>query len=487
VRPNAPDVARSHSRRSSERPSAAIRKVPDAARRSNENANKDAASPNPRNASRNAVAPNAKAATSDRPVYRTRREAREAARAQARATREQRRAEQTQARVQSRVQARIQDRINARLARQNRRDAQNTATTGSISRAARTNTAAATIGRSFAGRHAAHAGWYRDWRRHRRAHGWYGPLYWPYAYDSLFANVFIPYDDYGEYAYDPFWDYGYGDIYAGIFSPYDYDDLLTTQAPAGERRYAAAPPQGTSETTAAVQQLQPMCGDDSKDVAGVPVDEIQKAVNPDEKQLAALDELGNASVKAAQIVKASCPADIAMTAPARIDDMKQRIDAMIEAVALVRKPLEDFYGMLSDEQKARFNAVGQREEDRRASDKSDRRGKDESLARTCGMTGATTWPQAQIERSVKPTSAQQKELDALRDAADQAAEQLKAACPSDAPATPVERLAAVEARLHAMHDAITAVQAPLKTFYGSLSDAQKAKFNAVGRSRSREG
>jgi hypothetical protein len=473
-------MARSRARRSSEPPSAAIRKVPEAAQPSN--AKTDAA----KAGATGTTGPNARAATSDRPVFRSRREAREAARAQARATREQRQAVRKQERIENRVQTRIQDRINARLARQNRRDAQN-ATTGSISRAARTNTTAATIGRSFAGRHAAHAGWYRDWRRHRRAHGWYGPLYWPYAYDSLFANVFIPYDDYGEYAYDPFWDYGYGDIYAGIFSPYDYDDLLTTQAPAGERRYAAAPPQGTSETTATVQQLQPMCGDDSKDVAGVPVDEIQKAVNPDEKQLAALDELGNASVKAAQIVKASCPADIALTAPARIDDMKQRIDAMIEAVALVRKPLEDFYGMLSDEQKARFNAVGQREEDRRAGDKSDRRGKDEGLARSCGMTGATSWPQAQIERSVKPTAAQQKDLDALRDAADRAAEQLKAACPTDAPATPVERLAAVEARLHAMHDAIAAVQAPLKTFYSSLSDAQKAKFNAVGRSRSREG
>jgi hypothetical protein len=57
------------------------------------------------------------------------------------------------------------------------------------------------------------------------------------------------------------------------------------------------------------------------------------------------------------------------------------------------------------------------------------------------------------------------------------------------PATPTERLAAVDARLHAMLDAITTVQAPLKEFYGSLNDAQKAQFNAVGRpgSRSRQG
>lgn len=426
-------------------------------------------------------------ATLHRPIFRSRREARAFDRAQARAARQQTQAARTQQVQASRVQARIQDRINARLARRNRLDPQRNAVTGSVARNARIGAAAGAVGAAFAGRHAAHAGWYRDWRRHRRAFGWYGPLYWPYAYDSLFANVFIPYDDYGEYAYDPFWDYGYGDIYAGMFSPYDYDDLLTTQAPVGERRYASAPPRGASETTAAIQQLAPMCGDDSRDVAGVPVDEIQKAVNPDEKQLAALDELGNASVKAAQIVKASCPADIALTAPARIDNMKQRIGAMIEAVDTVRKPLENFYGMLSDEQKARFNAVGQREENRTESRRGNRRDEDNGLARSCGMTSATQWPQAQIERSVKPTAAQQQSLDALRDAADKAAEQLKASCPADTPATPIERIAAIDARLHAMRDAVTAVQAPLKEFYGSLNDAQKAQFNAVGRARTRQG
>ena len=294
----------------------------------------------------------------------------------------------------------------------------------------------------------------------------------------MFANVFLPSDGYGYYDNDPFWDYGYGDIYAGLFSPYDYDDLLTTQAPAGERRYASAPPSGASETTAAIRQLQPLCGDDSKDVAGVPVDEIRNAVNPNERQTEALDALGNASVKAAQIVKASCPADIALTAPARIDDMKQRIDAMIEAVGTVRKPLEDFYGSLTDEQKARFNAIGQRDETKRDNNRS---GTDNGIARTCGISNAASWPQTQIERRVKPTSDQQASLDALRRATDDAAEKLKASCPTGEPATPIERLAAVDDRLHAMRDSVASVQAPLKQFYGSLSDAQKAQFNAVGR------
>ena len=55
-------------------------------------------------------------------------------------------------------------------------------------------------------------GWY--------GYGWYGPVFWPFAYDVLFADLFWP------WAYDyPFWDYGYPDIYGGLFWPYGYDDL----------------------------------------------------------------------------------------------------------------------------------------------------------------------------------------------------------------------------------------------------------------------
>ncbi len=304
-------------------------------------------------------------------------------------------------------------------------------------------------------------------------------MYWPYAYDSIFADVFLPYS----YADDSFWDYGYGDIYAGLFNPYGYDDLLTTQAPPGERRYASAPPAGASETTAAIRQLEPLCGDDSRDVAGVPVDDIQNAISPTDQQRAALDELGNASVKAAQIVKASCPSDIALTATGRLDNMKQRIEAMIEAVSTVRTPLVHFYTMLGDEQKARFNAIGDRDQARQ--DKQGRR--PGGIAQSCGMSAAAQWPEAQIERLVKPTEAQSLQLDALRQATEQAAANLKSACPTSQPATPSERLAAIDARLDAMLDAVNSVRKPLAEFYSGLSDAQKARFNAVGQRNSRQG
>ena len=38
--------------------------------------------------------------------------------------------------------------------------------------------------------------------------------------------------------------------------------------------------------------------------------------------------------------------------------MKQRLDAMLEAIKIVQPALEAFYGSLTDEQKAHFNQLG---------------------------------------------------------------------------------------------------------------------------------
>jgi hypothetical protein len=42
----------------------------------------------------------------------------------------------------------------------------------------------------------------------------------------------------------------------------------------------------------------------------------------------------------------------------RFDALAKRLDAMAAAVKTVRPALADFYGALTDEQKARFNMLG---------------------------------------------------------------------------------------------------------------------------------
>ena len=89
------------------------------------------------------------------------------------------------------------------------------------------------------------------------------------------------------------------------------------------------------------------------------------------------------------------------------------------------------------------------------------------------------WQQARIEKLVRPSEGQRVLLDTLHDAAEKAADMLKAACPAEPPASPPARLAALASRLETMLKAVRLVHAPLNDFYNSLSDEQKAQFNSI--------
>ncbi|WP_407176502.1 Spy/CpxP family protein refolding chaperone [Bradyrhizobium sp. STM 3562] len=309
---------------------------------------------------------------------------------------------------------------------------------------------------------AALAGWHggnigNGWWQHGNGfYGWVGPLFWPFAYYDIYDYT-IWGDGLG------FWDYGYPDIYAGIFAPYGYDDLSGYIAPpAHGRRHGRLP---------SVAQL---CGDDSREIADLPIDQIQEAVQPNDAQRAALDELANASVEAAQTIRASCPTQVVLTAPNRLAAMQHRIEAMIAAVGIVRPPLEKFYGLLSDEQKERFNALA---EDQRKAHPSQA-----SLTQNCASArpAAFQWPSSEIEARVHPNDMQRPALQVLADASSRATDMLKAACPPDEAVTPPARLAAAATRLETMLQALKLVRPALDNFYGTLSDEQKAQFEAIG-------
>ena len=114
---------------------------------------------------------------------------------------------------------------------------------------------------------------------------------------------YVYYAMWGDADYAPFWGYGYNDIYAGVFTPYGYDDLAGYLPPSGgDNQVGARQPPPTS---GAPDQLAQMCGEDNRDIAGLPIDQIQQAVQPNDAQRAALDDLANASAKAAQDIKAA--------------------------------------------------------------------------------------------------------------------------------------------------------------------------------------
>jgi LTXXQ motif family protein len=303
------------------------------------------------------------------------------------------------------------------------------------------------------------SGW---WRHGDGGYGWVGPLFWPFAIHDIY--------DYAVWADGiGLWAYGYPDIYAAIFAPYGRDDLAAYArlSPVGPRHRRIPPP----------QQL---CGGDSREIAGLLIDQIQQAMQPNEAQRASLDELANALISAAQMIRASCPTQTALTAPERLAVMQQRIEAMIKAESAVQQPLGNFYDLLDDDQEARLNAIA---EDRRKMSVANRA--TEASAQGCGaaQTAALQWPADEIEARLHPNDTQRAALKVLQDANAMAADILNAECQPEDATTPPARLDAVDGRLVAMLQAVNRVSAALEGFYATLSDEQKAQFEAIGQKR----
>jgi len=91
--------------------------------------------------------------------------------------------------------------------------------------------------------------------------------------------------------------------------------------------------------------------------ASVPLERIERAVQPDGAQRSALKNLQDAMSEAADLLSADCPTYRALTPVGRLQAMEQRLDATLRAVQTVQPALEKFYGSLGDEQKERFNRL----------------------------------------------------------------------------------------------------------------------------------
>lgn len=321
--------------------------------------------------------------------------------------------------------------------------------------------------RQFAANAAFHPFWHHNWWWHGGWYpyyhvGWLGPWFWPFAYGDFFYYALWP-DYYGYY--DPFWSYGYGDIYTAIFSPYDYQDYV--QGPRAPARMAHL-----------TQGIEQSCTEEADEVTGWPIDQIQQAIQPNPEQSSLLDDLGNAIVKASDDVKSHCPSNVSFTPTDRLAAMQQRLQGLVDALNIVSPPLSKFYESLSDEQKARFNDI--KPAGAEAAPHGDQAAANPQ-ADCAAKANVMAWPTDQVDRIVQPNDEQRGKLQALQSAAAQAQDTIKAACPGEPPATPPARLQAAGQHLQAMLQAVQTVQPALTDFYNSLDDAQKARFNTMGK------
>jgi LTXXQ motif family protein len=101
------------------------------------------------------------------------------------------------------------------------------------------------------------------------------------------------------------------------------------------------------------------CGEPKSSLTQLPIDRIEAVIHPAGKQKEALDRLSQATKSAVERLQAACPDDVPLTPLGRLEAMEKRLEAMLQAAALVQPALDEFYAALSNEQKARFNTLPQ--------------------------------------------------------------------------------------------------------------------------------
>lgn len=232
----------------------------------------------------------------------------------------------------------------------------------------------------------------------------------------------------------------------GAAWPFGYDDMLRsafTRSPAGVNAQACQP--GNTANTVIAR--------------------IRAETKPNAAQMPLFQKLAEALGTASGYLAQTCPQGIPKEPAARLQLMQQQIQILTMALDLIRPPLQQFEDSLDASQRASFVAL---------------RSPEAPSAASCGTTSAAIdRPIAQIDQGVQLEAGQRDALAEVKQAFASAAEDLDAHCPKSAPALPLARLEAIEARLDSSWRALLAMQVALAGFEAQLSDQQRSRLDAI--------
>jgi hypothetical protein len=291
---------------------------------------------------------------------------------------------------------------------------------------------------------------------------WYGPVFWPYAYDDLFEYLLWPADD-GDYD-GLFWvaafaatvDPAFG---SGAAAGAATGGLLTPAGPSGSVNRSRAGVRGLAGQSREFAQI---CGGRTPGRTLWPAERVSRTLDPTGAEEVVLDPFKTATAAAAGVLDEACTREMPTSSVRRLEAIERRLDAMRQAVAIIRPALDDLYGALDDAQKARLDGVAP----------------DPVVARTDANPGPMSIcapPQPQPPKD----PAQSAPRAALTDALGAAVERLRAACPAPMPWTLPQRLATLETRLGVMLAAIGIERPALAAFADALSREPKSHANEV--------
>jgi hypothetical protein len=192
---------------------------------------------------------------------------------------------------------------------------------------------------------------------------------------------------------------------------------------------------------------------------------IKNEIKPTPDQMQPLQKLGGALGFASDYLAKACPTDIPQDPAARLQVMEWQIEKVAEALDIVRQPLQEFEGSLTDSQRARFAPAAIHPD--RAN----------NIASDCAAAPTKVDSSVeQISLAIEPTDAQRDAMNNLKQAFRNAASELDANCPIALPADPLARLEAIQARLDATWRALVSIQVALTDLEKNLNDDQRARL-----------
>ena len=163
----------------------------------------------------------------------------------------------------------------------------------------------------------------------------------------------------------------------------------------------------------------------------------------------------------------SCSKEVPAQPVARLQLMESQLEELSMALNIARQPLLDFEQSLNADQQSRL-AV--------ASSQGPPSG---NIAGGCGSPSAIDWSINELNQSLHPTAAQRDALDDVRRSFNDAARDLETHCPTTIPASALNRLDVIQARLDSTWRATLSIQVALANFETELNEAQKIHFDAM--------
>jgi LTXXQ motif family protein len=282
---------------------------------------------------------------------------------------------------------------------------------------------------------------------------WYGPAFWPYAYDDLFEYLLWPADDAD---YDGlFW----VDAFTATVDP--AVGPASAAGPAGPRRSVGRSRAGVRGLAGQSREFAEICGRRTPGRTGWPAERVSRTLDPTGSQEIVLGAFKAATAAAATVLDEACSNEVPSSSVGRLEAIERRLEGIRQAVAIVRPALDSLYGALDDAQRARLDGAAP-DPAAAANDASPAEG-------TLSICGPSPSQPSRAPPGIELTSAQRTALEALTAALGAAVERLRAACPAVMPWTLPQRLSALETRLDAMLAAVRIERPALAAFCDALS------------------